>query len=193
MKQRLLAAGVGTEKRRSLGRDVPCVRPGNPAALRRADRAAGEIKLLDTLDAVTLLENHLAELNLDALDNLYNPAIHLGGILRQIGRAKDELCPPERYAELCRAMQAAAEAEADGAGGQARQDTGARAGRRGQGRGKRQKSGEVARCYAVYERLLRENGFLDFGDLIGRTAALLEDHPDVLATLAGRVSAGAGG
>ncbi len=183
MKQRLVAAGVGTE---NVGPWVGTFHAFGLEVLRRFGNRVGlpaEIKLLDQLDAVTLLENHLAELNLDALDNLYNPAIHLGGILRQIGRAKDELCSPERYAELCRAMQAAADAEAAALAAKPgkilvrEQDAVDKAVENAK------KAGEVARCYSVYERLLQENGYLDFGDLICRTARLLEDRPDVLALL----------
>ncbi len=183
MKERLVAAGVGTA---TAGPWVGTFHAFGLEVLRRFGERIGlpaEIKLLDPLDAVTLLENHLDELNLDALDNLYNPAIHLGGILRQIGRAKDELCLPERYAELCRAMQTAADTNAAALTARPgkvlvrEQDAVDKAVENAK------KAGEVAGCYAVYERLLRENGYLDFGDLICRTAALLEDHPDVLAIL----------
>ncbi len=183
MKQRLVAAGVGTE---TVGPWVGTFHAFGLEVLRRFGDRVGlpsEIKLLDQMDAVTLLENHLAELNLDALDNLYNPAVHLGGILRQIGRAKDERCLPERYGAVCRAMQAAAEAEAAALAAKpgrilVREQDAVDKALEGA-----KKAGEVARCYAVYERLLRDRGFLDFGDLICRTAALLEGHPDVLAVL----------
>ncbi len=184
MKERLLAAGVGTE---NAGPWVGTFHAFGLEVLRRFGEALGLPAsgpvLLDQLDAVTLLENHLPELQLDALDNLYNPAVHLGGILRQIGRAKDELCSPERYAALCAAMAADAEAE--------RAALAARSGKvlvREQDAVDKavenaQKAAEVARCYAVYERLLAEHGFLDFGDLIRRTVQLLEERPDVLAAL----------
>ena len=183
MKQRLVAAGVGTE---NAGPWVGTFHAFGLDVLRRFGTRIGlpdEIKMLDNLDAVTLLENHLAELGLDALDNLYNPAIHLGGILRQIGRAKDELCPPERYADLCRAMQISAQAERDALAARPgktlvrEQDAVDKAVENAQ------KASEVAHCYAVYERLLVENGCLDFGDLIRRTVLLLDRHPDVLAVL----------
>ena len=183
MKQRLVAAGVGTE---TVGPWVGTFHAFGLDVLRRFGARIGlpaEIKLLDALDAVTLLENNLAELKLDALDNLYNPAIHLGGILRQIGRAKDERCSPERYCRLCEAMETAAEADAAALAAKTgkilvrEQDAADKAAENAK------KAAEVARCYAVYERLLVENGCLDFGDLIRRTAALLEEHPDVLASL----------
>ncbi len=188
MRERLVAAGVGTE---GAGPWVGTFHAFGQLVLRRFGHKlglGGELKLLDTPDAVTLLENHLDALNLDALDNLYQPAIHLGGILGQIGRAKDELCPPERYALLCEAMRApadaalaAVEAQIEAAGS----DRGLKGKREDalKRQGQAAKAAEVAHCYGVYERLLREGGFLDFGDLIARTVELLEGHPDVLATL----------
>ena len=183
MRGRLVAAGVGTE---DAGPWVGTFHAFGLEVLRRfGDRLGltGEIKLLDALDAVTLLENHLAELNLDVLDNLYDPAIHLGGILGQIGRAKDEICPPERYAMLCRAMEAPAKAAA--AKLAARTDRVLKREQEEVAKGleRAAKAAEVAHCYAVYERLMRQGGYLDYGDLISRSVALLKAHPDVLATL----------
>ena len=125
---------------------------------------------------------------MEALDNLYNPAIHLGGILGQIGRAKDELCPPERYAALCEAMRAPADAAVEAIQAQI-QAAGSDRGLKGklEDAVKRQeqaaRAAEVAHCYSVYERLMREGGYLDFGDLISRTVELLEGHPEVRAAL----------
>lgn len=183
MKQRLVAGGVGTE---NAGPWVGTFHAFGLEVLRRFGEKLGlppEIKLIDSLDAITLLENNLAELNLDVLDNLYNPAIHLGGVLRQIGRAKDELCSPKHYAELCHTMTVSAQADADALAAKPgkilvrEQDAVDKAVENAK------KACEVARCYAVYERLLAENGCLDFGDLIRQTVTLLEKHPDVLAIL----------
>ena len=183
MKERLLASGVGTE---NAGPWVGTFHAFGLEVLHRFGERlglTGEIKLLDQLDAVTLLENHLPELQLDVLDNLYNPATHLGGILRQIGRAKDERCGPKRYAELCQAMLAAALADADALASRPGKTLKREQEAVAKGLENAQKAGEVARCYAVYERLTAEQGFLDFGDLIRRTTELLEAHPDVLAIL----------
>ena len=142
-----------------------------------------DFKLLDTLDGVTLLENHLPELNLDVLDNLYNPAISLGGIVKQISRAKDELCSPARYAELCLKMAVQAE--------QAAREYAAKPGKKlkkdlepiEKALLQASKAQEVARAYTVYERLMAENGFLDFADLIYKAVQILEEHEDVRAAL----------
>jgi len=186
MRERLVAAGVGTL---DAGPWVGTFHGFGLDVLRRFGERVGldgPPRLLDTSDAVTLLENHLAELQLDVLDNLYDPAIHLGGILGQIKRAKDELCPPGRYAALCRAMgEGAASAAAALEGRVARgekvlvkdEDEVARVVEQAA------KAQEIAHCYAVYERLMLDNGFLDYGDLIRRTVQLLEEHPDVRGQL----------
>ena len=183
MRERLALAGVGTK---TVGPWVGTFHSFGLEVLRRfGDQLGpgGEPKLLDGLDAATLLENHLPELGLDVLDNLYNPAVHLGSILGQIKRAKDELCSPERYAALCAAMTKKAEAQA--------KELAARGGKIlkkdqevvDRARLHAAKAAEVARCYPVYERLKREHGFLDYADLITQTVALLEDHADVRAIL----------
>ncbi|MDQ2798633.1 MAG: UvrD-helicase domain-containing protein, partial [Armatimonadota bacterium] len=183
MEERLAQAGVGSGDAKpwvgtfhSFGMEL-LKRYGERIGLK------GEARLLGPLDAVTLLENNLARLELDVLDNLYNPALHLKGILKQISRAKDELVTPEQYQHLCQAMQA----EADRAAA-------AFAARPGKKTAKDQevvdkavrqaaKAAEISRGYAVYETLLAEQGFLDFGDLIYRSVQLLETCPDVRATL----------
>ena len=183
MQERLLAAGVGDKKSRPW---VGTFHAFSLGVLRRFGGKiglVGEIKLLDALDAVTLLENHLAELNLETLDNLYDPAQHLGGILRQISRAKDERCSPENYAEFCRAMLMSAQADAEALAARTDKVLKREQEQAAKGLENAAKAVEVAHCYGVYERLLLENGFLDFGGLIGRTIELLETHPDVLAIL----------
>ncbi len=183
MRQRLADVGVGTPSSRPW---VGTFHGFGLEILRRFGDRLGlptEIKLLDTLDAVTLLENHLPRLNLDVLDNLFNPAVHLGGIVKQISRAKDELCSPARYAELCAAMSVeaerfAAEVEAK-PGKKLKKDADAALHAREQAA----KASEAAHCYSVYQKLLEQEGFLDFADLISRTVEILESCPDVLSTL----------
>ncbi len=183
MRERLADSGVGTPNSRPW---VGTFHGFGLEILRRYGDRLGlpaEIKLLDTLDAVTLLENHLPLLHLDTLDNLFNPAVHLSGILKQISRAKDELCPPERYAKLCAAMSVEAErfaAEiAMKPGKKLKKDADAVLRAQEQAA----KASEVAHCYGVYEALLIQENFLDFADLISRTVELLECFPDILTTL----------
>jgi superfamily I DNA/RNA helicase len=119
--------------------------------------------LIHPLDAAVLLEHHLDELGLEHYFNLHNPGLWLRDILGAISRAKDELVGPERYRELALAARAAA-APDDAKAQQAAA-----------------KWEEVARVYAVYERLLGERGLLDFGGLLLAVVRLLRDHPDLRA------------
>ena len=187
MRERLALSGIGTS---GAGPWVGTFHAFGLDVLRRFGERlglSGGFKLLDTLDAVTLLENHLPELDLDVLDNLYDPAISLGGIVKQISRAKDELCSPARYAELCVEMSVRAELAA--------QELAAKPVKKSGGRPKTEtapvekallqarKAAEVARAYAVYERLMAENGFLDFADLIYKAVQILEENADVQVQL----------
>jgi hypothetical protein len=119
--------------------------------LRRHWRAAAlppRPVLLDRVDAVALLEQHVAHLGLRALRYLHDPAYPLPEIVAAIHRAKEDLILPDAFA--------------------------ARAATSGDAR-----LIEAAGVYAVYERLLRERGALDFGDLVARAVRLLEENEAV--------------
>lgn len=116
-------------------------------------------RLLDTADAMALLEEHLDRLPLCQFFRLNRPSLPFPDILRCIARAKDELSTPEDYRQA--ALSQAAEAVDERA---------CRAAAR---------SLEVAEIYAVYQQLLQERRCLDFGDLILRAVELLDSHPDV--------------
>lgn len=135
--------------------------------LRRYHAAAGlppDFRVIDDVDAVLLLERHLATLDLDAYLNVVYPEFALQDLVAAISRAKDELATPEHYAALAAAGLRVAEASGD--------EDRLRDAR---------KSVEVARVYAVYERLLAQRGAIDFGGLVMRMARLLSQRPDVLA------------
>jgi DNA helicase-2/ATP-dependent DNA helicase PcrA len=119
--------------------------------------------LLDPLDAVALLERHLVELNLREYEFLHNPSFPLREILGAISRAKDELKPPEEYARLAELMTQSAFDEES-----IKEAT---------------RAVEVSRVYTVWQRILQEEGKLDFGDLLSRTVELLQTCPDVQAQL----------
>ncbi len=116
-------------------------------------------KLLDRTDCLMLLEELLHLLDLDHYLNLYEPVLAIKAILGAIGRAKDELVGPQKYTELAQAMRdkASDAKELESA----------------------ERALEVARTYGIYERTLRERGFVDFGDLVALPVGLLREHPEV--------------
>ncbi len=120
-------------------------------------------KLLNETDAWLLLKRRLSELPLDYYRPLGNPVKFLAELLKHFSRAKDEGVSPERYLEF--AENAALDGDAEFVSGE------------------RKRLKELADCYFAYRRILREEGALDFGDLIVETLRLLRERPRVLKEL----------
>lgn len=119
-----------------------------------------QFRLLNGTDAWLLLKRHLHELPLDYYRPLGNPVKFLAELLKHFSRAKDEGVTPERYLEF--AENAALDGDAEFVTGE------------------KARLKEIADCYFAYQRILREEGALDFGDLITETLRLLRDRPRVL-------------
>ncbi len=112
--------------------------------------------LLDPIDAILLLEENLASLELDHYMLLSNPEFYLPAMLNAVSRAKDELCSPARYLDLAGEMLAKADGE--------KETTAA------------EKAIETARVYKFYQDSLDREKLLDFGDLIFKAVNLLETN-----------------
>lgn len=138
-----------------------------------------DVRLLDTGDLYLLLQRNLAALELDHFKDIRSPSRHLLAIIQAISRIKDELRTPEEYAALA---EAEAErivrlAETEHSGG-TKKDQQAREKAARQAAALR----ELAAVYPRYEAILRQNGALDYGDLIVLACAALRD-PDIAAEL----------
>ena len=118
------------------------------------------VRVADPGDALLLLEEELPSLPLKHYLQLYEPAFALRDMLAAISRAKDELIDPEGYRELGEKMLARAGDEQDAAE-------------------KAERAIEVAEVFAAYERLLQQQGVVDFADLIVKPVRLLQDDPGV--------------
>jgi superfamily I DNA/RNA helicase len=121
-------------------------------------------RLMDRVEAVELLEAEFPRLALDHYRDLYDPTRLIGDILAAISRAKDEVVGPEDYALRAEEMRVAAGADEPR-------------------RTNALKAAEVARIYAVYERLKRDRQAIDFGDLVSLPVELLEARPDISAQI----------
>lgn len=106
----------------------------------------------DPADARLAFAAAIPALALSHYDDLSDPTRHLADLQRAFSRAQDELCDPGTYAAHAKAMP-------DGDA--------------------RDRAREVARAYAMYERVLREGGACDFGGLLVHAVALLRDHAEV--------------
>ncbi|MBP9762380.1 ATP-dependent helicase [Patescibacteria group bacterium] len=117
-------------------------------------------RLLTPTDCWLLLRRHLSELPLQAYRPLGNPTKFLRALVQHISRAKDEGITPENYAAFASkaTFPDLAEGEADE---QARLQ-------------------ELSALYAAYAKIMREEGCLDFGDLLLETLRLLRERPRIL-------------
>ena len=132
--------------------------------LRRYAPLAGlrpDFRLVSETDGYFLLRSLAAELDLGHYQPLSAPAMHFPTLLAAISRAKDELCEPEQYAEVARAMLGAAATDEE--------------------RVAAERAAEVAEVYRAYQNALAERGDADFGDMIRLVVLLLREHPAVLA------------
>ncbi|OGL73777.1 hypothetical protein A3E39_03520 [Candidatus Uhrbacteria bacterium RIFCSPHIGHO2_12_FULL_60_25] len=120
-------------------------------------------RLLTETDGWLLLKRHIDELPLDHYRPLGNPVKFLAELLKHFSRAKDEGVTPETYLAF---------AESSALDGDAEYVTGERA-----------RLKELADCYFAYQKILRDEGALDFGDLIVETLRLLRERPHVLKEL----------
>jgi superfamily I DNA/RNA helicase/Zn-dependent peptidase ImmA (M78 family) len=121
-----------------------------------------EPKLLDRAEAIDLMLDRVAELELNHYRELYDPTDKLRDMLSAISRAQDEVVLAPRYAELVDAMAASDDPET---------------------RERAAKAGEVARVYASYSQIKKNGHRADFGDLVALPVDLLERKPDLVAAL----------
>ena len=139
--------------------------------LRRCGRAIRDChwespRLIDQVEAVAMLEDELIKLDLEHFLDLWDPTDNLRDILQAISRAKDEVVDAPAYRRLADAMIAAATGDEE--------------------RVRAVRCVEVAKVYECYERLKRERGCLDFGDLVAQPAVLLEARAEIRREQASR-------
>ncbi|MFA6160636.1 MAG: UvrD-helicase domain-containing protein [Patescibacteria group bacterium] len=118
-------------------------------------------RILSETDAWILLKRRLEELPLDHYRPLGNPIKFLHALIRHISRAKDEGITPDKYVEF---------AENVALDGDSVEILGS----------ERKRLKELADIYAAYQRILRDEGALDFGDVIMETLRLFRERPALL-------------
>lgn len=117
-------------------------------------RLPGDPRLMDRTEAAELLEHEFPRLGLRHYRDLYDPAQIIADMLSAISRAKDEVVDAARYADLAESMCRRAVTD------EARETA--------------ERCAEVARVYAAYEALKRQERCVDFGDLVCLPVQLLE-------------------
>ncbi|MBI2464354.1 ATP-dependent helicase [Candidatus Peregrinibacteria bacterium] len=121
-----------------------------------------DYKILSTPELWFFCKNHLFDFPLDTLRPLGNPTKCLNALIDHFSRLKDEDISPSKYREY--AENKKNENDSD----------------------EYKKEKELAGCYEVYQKLMIEQGYLDFGDLAFYTLRLFEQRPHILKTYQNR-------
>ncbi|MBB3660030.1 superfamily I DNA/RNA helicase [Rhizobium sp. BK650] len=123
---------------------------------------AREPRLLDHTEAIDLMLDRVAGLDLTHYRDLSDPTDKLRDLLSAISRAQDEVVLAPDYAALVDKLAAS-----DGAPG-----------------GRADRAREVARVYESYSDLKRSLDCVDFGDLVALPTHLLETRPEIARAVA---------
>lgn len=134
-------------------------------ALEMLNREGGAIGLpnrivvLETADAVALLEERYDLLNLKEFEYLHHPSLPFTDILDCISHAKDELLTPEDYYLAAKNQREAAQTDEEIR--------------------EAQKALEAARVYQVYQEAMAQTQQMDFGDLLMQSVLMLQTNTEV--------------
>ncbi|OQB44570.1 MAG: ATP-dependent DNA helicase PcrA [Parcubacteria group bacterium ADurb.Bin159] len=123
-----------------------------------------DFKLLDEAGQSLFIRRNFSRFNLDYYRPLGNPFRFIGSLVKHFSRAKDELVSPEEYLDYVKNL----ELNKDSALSDELVNDEIR------------KLKEVAGAYNIYQKLLEEEGALDFGDLINYTIKLFKERPAIL-------------
>ena len=144
-----------------------------------------DVRVLSRPETVVFLREHLFELGLDEYRPLGDPTKFLDALATLFSRAKDEDVSPDAFlahagrleAEATAAMTALQGTPAGGGETDTAQDTEAERDAAAARSEEARRRGELARAYAAYQRLLAENGAIDFGDQVSLALRLLRESP----------------
>jgi len=119
--------------------------------------------LIDTTEAIALLEDEFPRLGLKHFADLWDPTEKLRDILSAISRAKDEVVDALQYRAFAQAMLKPDISDEE--------------------KVEAEKCLEIAAVYDLYESLKAERNLIDFGDLVLRPTMLLEADEAVRSQL----------
>lgn len=129
-----------------------------------------DFRVLTPTHLWAMLKKHEARFNLDYYRPKGNPTKFFHALIRHFSRAKDEAVGPEEYATFVEEQSlnhnSALGVPLEGIEGEELDAA---------------KLREIARSYATYEQILRDENALDFGDLLVWTLKLFKERPNILA------------
>jgi len=137
-----------------------------------------DFKIFSQAEQWMLIRKNLDAFNLDYYRPLSNPTKFIYELVKHFSRLKDENISPEEY------LRYAGELEQNFdqmlGGGKKKSKRGKEAQEDETDGLEAARIGELANGYHVYNRLLLDNGGLDFGDIINETIRLFRERPNIL-------------
>jgi len=146
-------------------------------------------KVLGETDQWVLIKKNLARFNLEYYKPLGNPTKFISELLRHFSRLKDENISPAEYLKYAEELESDQDERLSGGKKVNRAKALPKKGAADQESDTDDEDGaeleigrirELADAYHTYDQLLRENNFLDFGDLIVFSLKLLRERPNIL-------------
>ena len=128
-------------------------------------------KIVSRLDAILQLEKEYENLELEALENFYNPTQTLLHVLNFISRLQDELISPIDLEKIILHDEALLKTDSNLHNDREAHEARSIA---------IKKQREALRVYQRYFEFLNETQALDYGEMIFRCVRLLNEHPKVL-------------
>jgi len=122
-----------------------------------------DFKLLDTTQSWLLIRKNLAKFPLDYYRPLGNANKFISALLQHFSKCKDELVTPDNYLDLAESYRLDNDLEHD-------EDAST----------EYKRLQEIAESYKIYQQLLLDNNYLDFGDLINYVYELFKKRPAIL-------------
>lgn len=138
----------------------------------------GDFKVITDTQAWVLIKQHLYDFNLDYYKPIGSPNRFIHALLKHFQKAKGEEIGPDdylKYAEDLRLDQDSVEIRKKAKKKKTVMSPESEADPQEAAR-----IMEVANAYHVYQKLLLDNSFLDFGDLINHTLKLFRTRPKIL-------------
>lgn len=146
---------------------------------------SNDFQLLDSTRQWVLVYNNFEKFNLDYYRPLGNPGKFIGSLLSHFSKCKDELVTPESYLNYAQELKLQLDTPEGVGAALARPLSSEPAPTENKinpeiDTGEISRIEEVASAYHTYQKLLLDNNYLDFGDLINYTLELFQKRPQIL-------------
>lgn len=148
----------------------------------------GAFKLLTETQAWMMIQRHLGDFDLDYYRPMGNPSKFIHSLIKHFSKAKGEGITPEKYLEYAQNLELntdslipAKKSSSSKTKASKKKKIEATPADQAPGDVEIKRIKEIANAYHVYQKLLLDQGFLDFGDLINYTVRLFQTRPAVLS------------